>query len=658
MKNAFLVVAILFTLILPVYAQSNVTGTWRVEGVGEPFPWEAVLQANGSNVIGAVSTRSLDAPSEIVDGRINGNTISFKFNPFDGRARMIILSGKVDGDEITFSWEAQDPAGNPLPAADRMFGASSPIQFVAKRVPDASDAIARASSQARKPPIVTFDRLLHTDSEPENWATFSGSLSGQRFSRLTQIIPANVQNLELAWIFQAQSAAKMEATALVVDGILYTTYVPNDVVALDAATGRVIWTYSYTPSRYRNFGYRVNRGLAILGGTLFLGTLDAHLLAIDAYSGRLIWNAIVADSSDPNCKASSAFPIEETCYSITNAPLVVGDKVLVGVAGGEGAIRGFIDAFDAATGKEVWRFNIIPALGEPGNETWSGNSWKTGGVGVWNTGAYDPDLKLTYWGTGNPYPLYEGDVRVGDNLYSDSVVALDAETGKLKWHYQFTPHDEWDWDATQVPVLTDLEWQGRSRKVMLWANRNGLMYVLDRATGQFLLGQPFVEVNWMSGFDEKGRPVRTARDNKMQLRPGAGEAGATNWYPPSYSSHTGLLYVPALESPANPSYGAVRALDPQTGERKWEFKKQSAIFKAGMLTTASDLLFTGVQGQGEAGKVVDGQFYALNARTGELLWQRTLPRSVEGSPMSYSVAGKQYVAVAAGNMLFAFALRQ
>jgi alcohol dehydrogenase (cytochrome c) len=264
---------------------------------------------------------------------------------------------------------------------------------------------------------------------------------------------------------------------------------------------------------------------------------------------------------------------------------------------------------------------------------------------------------LTYWGTGNPYPLYEGDVRLGDNLYSDSVVALDADTGKLKWHYQFTPDDEWDWDATQVPVLTDLEWQGRSRKVMLWANRNGLMYVLDRATGQFLMGQPFVEVNWMTGFDEKGRPMRAARDDKMQLRPGAGEAGATIWYPPSYSSNTGLLYIPALESAGNPSYGAVRALDPQTGERKLEFKKVSAIFKAGILTTASDLLFRGIQGKGEAGKIVDGQFYALNARTGELLWQRTLPRSVEGSPMSYSVAGKQYVAVAAGNMLFGFALR-
>jgi alcohol dehydrogenase (cytochrome c) len=624
------------------------SGTWRVEGEGAPFPWEAVLRVAGPNLlIGAVSTRSLNSASEIIDGRIDGDTITFKFNPYDGLARMIVLTGNVSGDTITFDWKSQDPLDRPLPAADRMFGASAPPQFLARRVADANDAISRAAELARKPPEVTFDRILHADQEPQNWLTFSGTLSGLRYSPLTQITAANIKNLELAWIWQAQSPMKFEATSIVVDGVLYTVQAPNDVVALDAATGRIIWTYSYVPKRYRP-GYRVNRGLAILGNTLFLGTLDSHLIAIDAYSGKQIWNVTVADSSDPSCQ-------DKTCYSITSAPLIVKDKVIVGISGGDGLVRGFFAAFDVRTGNEAWRFWTIPRPGEPGSETWATDAWKTGGGAVWNTGSYDPDLNLTYWGTGNPHPEFPN-TDPGDNLYTESVVALDADTGRLKWHYQFTPHDEWDWDSTQTPVLRDLEWRGRTRKVMLWANRNGLFYVLDRTTGEFLLGKPFVEVNWMNGFDAKGRPMRVVQ-TESSIRPGSGELGATNWYPSSYSPNTRLLYVSVWESYANPRFAAMRALDPQTGERKWDFKKENAIFKSGALTTASDVLFTGVLGQGAAGAAVDGEFYALDARTGQLLWQRTLPGSVEGSPMSYSVANKQYIAVAAGNTLFAFALR-
>jgi alcohol dehydrogenase (cytochrome c) len=431
-----------------------------------------------------------------------------------------------------------------------------------------------------------------------------------------------------------------QATSLVADGILYTVH-GNDVVALDGATGRVLWTYPYEPTRYS--GRRANRGLAILGDTVYMGTLDAHLLAIGAYTGKLKWNVTVANAADPTCG-------EGRCYSITLAPLVVKDKVIVGPAGGEGLIRGFIAAFDAATGSEVWRFETIPPPGEPGNETWSGDSWKTGGAPVWNTGTYDPDLNLTYWGIGNPAP-YDPNSRLGDNLYSNSVVALDADTGKLKWHYQFTPHDEADWDATQVPVLTDIDWQGRPRKVMLFANRNGLIYVLDRTTGQFLMGKPFVEVNWMSGFDEKGRPRRIPRTDDTPLMPAAGDLGATNWYPPSYSPNTGLFYVPSLGASSTPRYSASRALDPRTGEKKWEFRLgggTGAIFMGGVLTTASDLLFTGIQ---------RGTFYALDARTGQLLWQKGLER-IQSGPISYSIGGKQYVAVAAGNTLVSFALKQ
>jgi alcohol dehydrogenase (cytochrome c) len=331
-----------------------------------------------------------------------------------------------------------------------------------------------------------------------------------------------------------------------------------------------------------------------------------------------------------------------------------------------GGIRGVIAAFNVTTGREVWRFSTIPGPGEPGNETWPGNSWKTGGAGVWTTGAYDADLNLTYWGTGNPNSRADDtpELRVGDELYSDSVVALDADTGRLKWHFQFTPHDDQDWDATQVPVLTDLDWQGRPRKVMLWANRNGLMYVLDRTTGQFLMGKPFVEVNWTSGFDDHGRPVRVPTGDRVM--PGT---SPMNWRPASYSPSTGLFYIPAWERGSNGrkaflrgnAYSAVRAFDPRTGEMKWEFRRDDAIFSPGVLTTASDLLFTGTGGDfyspRDAARLVDGYFCALDARTGQLLWQMGLAASLTSGPMSYAVGGRQYIVVTAGNTLFAFALR-
>ena len=395
-----------------------------------------------------------------------------------------------------------------------------------------------------------------------------------------------------------------------------------------------------------------------------MGTLDAHLIAIDAKAGKLLWNTAVADANDPACQG-------RLCYVITHAPLVIKDKVVVGVGGSEGPIRGFVAAFDSQTGKEIWRFNTVPAPGQPGSETWSGESWKTGGGGIWCIGTYDPELNLTYWGTGNPFPVRDGTTRTGDNLYTESVVALDADTGVLKWHYQFTPHDVMDWDATEIPVLVDRPWQGVPRKLMLFANRNGLMYVLDRATGAFLSGRPFVQATWMNGFDLKGRPLLTAGqlDNVQGSTIFPGVAG-TNYYPPSYSSSTGLFYIPSWERPRvngrvigpSPAYGAIRALDPLTGERKWEFRRDSAVFTAGVLTTASDLLFTGVEGDDDAGeqasRLAEGYFYALDARTGELLWQMGLAGSVHSAPMTYSVKGRQFVTVAAGNTLFAFALRQ
>jgi alcohol dehydrogenase (cytochrome c) len=521
---------------------------------------------------------------------------------------------------------------------------------------------------------ISFERILGANKEPENWLTYSGTTFSQRHSLLSQITAVNVKNLELQWIYQARSLEKFEASPLVVDGIMYTVQAPNDVVALDAATGRVFWTYSYHPEHGRPCCGRVNRGLAILGDTLFMGTLDAHLIAIDAKDGHPIWQTTVA-------KARAA-------YVITHAPLVIKDKVLVGVAGGEFGIRGFIAAYDSRTGREVWRFSTVPGPGDPGHETWRGNSWERGGAPIWMTGSYDPDLNLTYWGTGNPSPDWNSDVRPGDNLFSDSVIALDADTGKLRWHYQFTPHDDFDFDSVQVPVLADIEWQGRKRQAILWANRNGFFYVLDRTTGQFLLGKPFVKVTWASGFDERGKPLRvegqTPSLDGTPVYPG--NPGGTSWYSPSYSPRTGLFYIPAWVDSASifvklpgeyhegrdysggttrssvpfnwspapnfrkeeEGYGAVRALDPQTGERKWEFK-MTDVTEAGILTTASDLLFSGGR---------EGYFYALDARTGALLWKTSLGAAVISSPMTYSVGGKQYVAVNAGNCLFTFALRQ
>jgi len=344
---------------------------------------------------------------------------------------------------------------------------------------------------------VSFDRILRADQEPQNWLTYSGTTLSHRHSLLNQINAANVKNLELQWIYQARSLEKFEATALVVDGVMYTVQAPNDVIAMDAATGRVFWIFSHAPEPWTKpcCGH-VNRGLAILGDTLFMATIDAHLIAIDAKNGRPLWDTTVADA--------------KSGYALTLAPLVVKDKVIVGTAGGDYGIRGFIAAYDVHTGKEAWRFYTIP---EPGGSSWGGDSWQEGGGPVWITGSYDPALNLSYWGTGNPSPDYDGDSRPGDNLYTDSVVALDPDTGKLKWYYQFTPHDEFDWDSTQVPVLADLEWpenegHQKLRKVILWANRNGLFYVLDRTTGQFLLGKPFVKVNWTNGIDEQGRPMR------------------------------------------------------------------------------------------------------------------------------------------------------
>jgi alcohol dehydrogenase (cytochrome c) len=542
---------------------------------------------------------------------------------------------------------------------------------------------------------VTYDRLSNAAKEPQNYLMYGGDYFSSRFSPLTQITPANAKNLSLSWVYQSAVSGSWESTPLVVDGIMYVTQRPNDVVALDAATGRVFWIYHYNndPKVTVCCGAN-NRGLAIMGDTLYMGTLDAHLVAIDTKSGHPLWKSDVADS-----KAG---------YSLTMAPLAVKDEVIVGVGGGEYGIRGFIAAFDAKTGKQRWKFYTIPAPGEPGSETWGNckaataycdpDAWKHGAGSAWVTGSFDPSLNLIYWGIGNVGPDYNGDQRPGDNLYTCSVIALDADTGKLKWHYQFTPHDEYDYDSVQVPVLADITWKGAPLKAMLWANRNGNFYVLDRATGKFLLGKPFVKVNWMSGFDDSGKPIQTPQPPGMPTYPAV--QGGTNWYSPSYSPRTRLMYVSAWEdegeifggvpveykeglnfgggnlqlfvpqadaptkaipnAPTIPNlrrgpinnwtdaggHGAVLALDPLTGTVKWRFR-MTDVTDSGIVSTASDLIFTGGR---------EGYLQAIDARTGALIWKQNLGAQMINNPITYSVNGKQYVAAMAGLSLFTFAL--
>jgi alcohol dehydrogenase (cytochrome c) len=526
---------------------------------------------------------------------------------------------------------------------------------------------------------VTAERLLRAADEPGNWLTYSGSYASQRHTTLREIRPGNVEDLELRWVYQAQSLESFEATPLVVDGIMYLTEAPNTAVALDAGTGRVFWRYQYNPSAdARPCCGRINRGLAMLGDRLFMATIDAQLIAIDATTGQPVWQQSLADPS--------------VGYAMTLAPLAVGDKIIVGVAGGEYGIRGFIAAFDAESGAEVWRFYTIPGPGEPGFETWAdgGDAWQHGGASVWVTGSYDPELNLTYWGIGNPGPDWNPAQRPGDNLYSDSVVALDPDTGKLAWHFQFTPNDDYDYDSVQVPVLVDLATDDvTSGKLMLWGNRNGFFYVLDRVTGEFVRGNPFVSVNWASGLDESGRPIETPQPPGEVTYPGV--QGGTNWYSPSYSPTTELFYLSAWENygsvfepvetafepgrtfvggwPRGPipgaanlpgirrgpindwteaaGNGAVIALDPRTGEQRWRFPTTD-VSSSGILTTGTDLLFTATR---------EGHFYALDARSGALLWRVNLGGQGANGPMSYAVDGRQHIAIAAGSGLFVFALR-
>lgn len=507
---------------------------------------------------------------------------------------------------------------------------------------------------------VPIGRITASTNEPQNWLTYSGNYSGHRFSLLSQINEQNVQNLKPAWSYQVNSLQKFETTPIVVDGVMYISEPPSHVTAIDARTGRPIWKYRRSlPDDIRVCCGQVNRGVAILDNLVFVGTVDAHLVALNSKTGTVMWDTTVA-----NYKGG---------YSITGAPLVVKDKVIVGMAGGEYGVRGFLDAYEAATGKRAWRFWTIPAPGEPGGETWHGESWKTGSASTWVTGTYDAETNLLYWGTGNPGPDWNGDVRKGDNLYSDCLLALDADTGRLKWHFQFTPHDVHDWDSTAVPVLVDAPVAGVPRKLVVFPNRNAFYYVLDRVTGKFLLGKPYAKQTWAKGLDDSGRPIRVSgtSPNLEGVRVWPSVAGASNWYSPSFSSQTKLLYVAVREAgslyytgdaeykegeqfngggfrsiPGEHEWGAIRAFEPNTGNIKWEYKLFTPPW-AGVLSTAGNLVF---------GSTSEGQIIVLSASSGRLLWRFQAGGPARSNPMSYAIDGKQYIAVSMGNSLYVLGL--
>jgi alcohol dehydrogenase (cytochrome c) len=511
---------------------------------------------------------------------------------------------------------------------------------------------------------VSYKHLL--DPPDANWLTYGRTYDSQRHSPLDQIDKSNVAGLAPAWIFAAPGGSRLETVPLVVGGVMYVSE-PNEVHALDARSGRGIWRWSRQPEPPRTAVTErgPNRGVAVLGDLVYVGTPDAHLVALDARTGAQVWQAKVAE-------------VEDGYYSPA-APFAIDGKILMGVAAGDYGLNGWLDAYDAKTGERIWRWESIPRPGEPGHETWAGNSWKTGGGGTWLSGSFDPRLNLLYWGIGNPAPDFDGDVRLGDNLYTESVVALDADTGKLKWYFQFTPHDVHDWDSVEIPVLIDAPFAGKPRKLLLHADRNGFYYVLDRETGEFLHGSPFIDkLNWATGLTAEGRPIRVPGvEPTMQgnlVCPST--SGATNWMSPAYNPATGWFYLAVkegcgisykakqefrpggfgymgtgyVESPADPWRMFVRALDPATGKMQWEYEQiGSRHYGAGLVSTAGGLIFAGDD---------QGFLTALDAETGKPLWHFNNGARISASPITYAVRGKQYVAVAAGSNVIAFALPQ
>ena len=508
------------------------------------------------------------------------------------------------------------------------------------------------------------DRYRRVTSETD-WPTYHGQLGGNRFSALDEINRGTVGRLSPRWMFSLPGASRLEVTPLVIDGVMYVTSV-NECYALDAGSGRRLWHYERprTKGVAGDAGGGINRGVAVAGDRLFMVTDHAHLIALNRFTGTLVWDQPMADW--------------RLNYGATSAPLAIGELVISGVSGGDEGVRGFVAAFDQSTGKEVWRFWTVARVGEPGSETWRGRDIAHPCASTWLTGTYDPELKTVFWPTGNPCPDYDGSQRLGDNLYSDSILALDAATGRLKWHFQYTPHDVWDWDAQQPPVLIDTTWRGEARKLLLHANRNGFFYVLDRTNGALLLAKPFVKkLTWAREIGADGRPVLNADQEPTASGTTVCPSvdGASNWFSTAFSPATGLYYVQTLEKcsvyvlrpgrwiagesyyggstrnpPGQPGQKVLRAIDIQTGTIAWELPQTgSGGSWGGALATAGGLVFVADD---------SGAFVAADATNGTVLWHFDANTHWKASPMTYVFDNHQYVAIAAGPTIIAFGLAQ
>jgi len=532
-------------------------------------------------------------------------------------------------------------------------------------------ACSALAAQDLKLPEITYQNIRDGFKNTSRWLTYSGDYSSRRHSPLKEITPQNVDKLAIQWTFEATGMSRgrgFEATPLLVDGVLFTTGTNNWAFAIDARTGKQIWQYRRQLPTGLTYGAGniVNRGFGMLGNSLFMGTLDAHVIALDRNNGNVLWDTTLADFKQG--------------HAATLAPLVVKDKVIVGNSGGDEPTKGFIDAYDAKTGKRVWRFNTIAEPGQPGGDTWPDPGVvPRGGGAAWMAGSYDPDLNLIYWGTGNPNPDYDTSDRKGDNLYTSSIVALDADSGKLKWHFQFTPQDHHDWDGNQIPVLADIALQGRQRKVVMVASRNGFFYVFDREKGELLLAKPFTATQWAREIGRDGRPIVL---NTGLVPPGGKEEtttcvpdnyGGANFEPPSYDAERQLFFVMSRETCAiyiqqrqdpqpgklymggilkrisgpGTEYSAVRAIDVTTGQVKWEYKV-GVPSMAGVTSTASGIVFAGSQ---------EGDFTALDASTGKKLWSTNTGANIYGAAaMTYMLDGRQWVLIPSGTRLITFAL--
>lgn len=529
---------------------------------------------------------------------------------------------------------------------------------------DAGRAISQSTLSGvigKAPPVardVTYERILNArEREPQNWLTYYGAYDGKRYSPLDQINTENVERLRPVWVFQAgasglyagPSTYSFEATPLVVDGVMYVSGWDGWVWALDAKTGQELWRYKHAiPFDVSLCCGNVNRGVAVAQGKVFVATLNAHVLALDAETGKLVWDTVHGD-----VRAGE---------SATVAPLVVKNMVIVGSSGGEFGVRGHLDAYDIETGERIWRCYTVPKPGEPGSDTWpaEGEAWARGGGNCWVTGTYDPELNLLYWGTGNPAPDFDGEVRPGDNLYTDSCIAVNPDNGEIQWHYQFTPHDVWDYDSNMEMILFELG----GRKLLGHFDKNGYFFVLDRTNGELVRVAPFVDrVTWGEiSSDGKVTPKVYPEKEGEEVHFWPGPAGGKEWTHAAYSPRTQLFYAPVQEVGAKVArrrrefkegipywgaavtvdsedmYGYVGAFDPANGKEAWRWRNEVPMC-ASVLATGGDLVFAGEP---------TGEFNALDARTGELLWQFQCGSGHHSSPITYSVDGRQYVAVPVG----------